>query len=129
MKHPRPIVRAIKTINGGKKLDYGYLSSTKNFNLIIEKDHGVDPKFGSYYIIYWGYKKTFDRWANSRNFKTVIHHCPQNKNQRYDNGRRIKEYSIPDLKKVEKWCVKVVKSKVFDFTRYSKSIETPFLFS
>lgn len=135
MKLPKPILDAVKSIKGVKIIDTRYyiLASSPHFNIrVLEKeDHSFPDE--KRWVVQFGYKPTFDRWANSVNFETEIWYSPK-KNQRFQvgefKGQRRKQYTIPNLNKEIKWCKKVATSGLFNWNSYFASIKTPwFIYS
>jgi hypothetical protein len=128
MQLPKPIRKAFK--DHGIQLDKYGLAKTKHFNILIHEknDSGLFLDGGRRWVIRFGYKPTFDRWANSSNFETEIWYNPQ-KNQRYQvgegKGQRRPQYRIPNLSKELAWCLKCAKSGVFNFNSYYDTIKTP----
>lgn len=128
MKLPRPILDEFRRHN--IKLVYGCGQTTYFHIRIFEKI--LDPKFielgEKKWVVQFAYKPTFDRWANSTNFETIISYYPE-KNQRYSigdlQGKHKKQYIIPKLDKELAWCLKCAKSGIFDFNTYIGVIETP----
>lgn len=127
MKLPKPIRKAFK--DHDIELIDG-MAKTKHFHIHIyekfDKESFLDSR--RKWIVRFGYIPTFDRWANSSNFQTEIWYNPQ-KNQRYQigdlKGKRRPQYTIPNLSKELAWCLKCVKSGVFDFNSYIGTIKTP----
>jgi hypothetical protein len=70
----------------------------------------VDPEFDRGWIcVQFAVKKTFDRWANSTDFKVLLH---------YEDGLYRQ-----DIVKAHLWMEKVVRSGLFNFNSYFATID------
>lgn len=128
MNLPRPILNEFRRL--GIKLEYGYLGKTKHFHIrVLKKDYDyLDDKR---WVIQFGYRPTFDRWANSTNFETEIWYSPTHQIVNDKDEIEIKKnpnnkhYTIPKLDKELEWCLMVSQSGVFNFNSYFETIKTP----
>lgn len=136
MKLPKLIVQAVKSIKGVKIIDTNHyiLATTPSFNIrVLEREDETGFPGDKRWVVQFGYKPTFDRWANSVNFETEIWYSPK-KNQRFEvgefAGKRRKQYLIPNLNKEIQWCKKVATSGLFDWNSYFATVKTPwFIYS
>lgn len=125
----RHILRAIKSIEGLEKIDtkYGIYASTKNF-LIRVLDYKPEkyplPEGEKRWRVQFGFRPTFNKWGDSANFETEIWFNPQ-KNQRFHDGSRRKQYLIPDLNMELAWCKQIAESGYFHWNTYFQTIKTP----
>ena len=133
MNLPRPILNEFKKHK--IKLKYGYLGETKDFHIRI-LEQKIDPRYplepgDKRWIIQFGYKPTFDRWANSTNFETEIWYSPTYRlvNDKEEvvthNYPNNKKYTIPKLDQELEWCLKVATSGLFNWNSYFSVIKTP----
>lgn len=129
---PEPVIAAIKEIRSVKIIttDCYILATSPSFNIrVMEFDPSIVMEKGERkWVVQFGYKPTFDRWANSVNFETEIWFSPE-KNRRYlaglKKGEIIPQYTIPNMNKEISWCKKVATSGLFDWNTYFWTIKTP----
>lgn len=128
-KLPRPIRESLKKA-GLSNLSYGYLAHNELFHVRVleDKESGLEPDERRW-IVQFGYRPTFDRWANSTNFQTEIWYSPTYKT--VDNSGEIitkryrRKWTMPNFTKELDWCEKVAKSGLFDLNSYFAVIKTP----
>jgi hypothetical protein len=128
-KIPRIIKKALSK-HGIKLNSYNY-GETEHFYVRILSYAG--PASLEFYekrwVVQFGYRPTFDRWANSTNFETEVWYSPFSK--QLDSECKIifkrekKQYTIPHFDKELEWCLKCAESGIFDFNSYFRIIETP----
>lgn len=126
---PKPIRQALAKAGLGK-LEYGYLTKTKKFHVrVLRAEKSILEPDEQRWIVQFGYRPTFDRWANSANFQTEIWYSPTHKEVNNSGEiitkRNRRKYTIPDFKKELAWCEKVAKSGLFDLNSYFAVIKTP----
>ena len=73
---PKPVRQALAKAGLGK-LEYGYLTKTKKFHVrVLRAEKSILETDEQRWIVQFGYRPTFDRWANSTNFQTEIWYSP-----------------------------------------------------
>lgn len=101
----RKLINDLRQLPGFKITDrkWGLALCAKFFIRWIKVNDSFDVEFAS--------RKHFDRWANSVNFRMKLNYG--------------KNCYREDVRSAYRWMCKVCQSGLFDFSRYSSTVDTP----